>query len=68
MLYGAGAALTLDEFALWLNLEDMYWARPGRESIDAIVLFGALSLIAIWGGGFFTAVARELRSRKSSRG
>jgi hypothetical protein len=45
LLYGAGAALTLDEFALWLNLEDVYWAREGRASIDAVVLFGALLLI-----------------------
>ena len=35
LLYGVGAALTLDEFALWLRLEDVYWAREGRESIDA---------------------------------
>ena len=42
LLYGVGAALTLDEFALWLRLEDVYWAREGRESIDAVVLFGAL--------------------------
>jgi hypothetical protein len=68
LLYGAGAALTLDEFALWLNLEDVYWARQGRESIDAIVLFGSLLLIAIWGGGFFRAVGREfLRLRKSTK-
>ena len=33
LLYGAGAALTLDEFALWLNLEDVYWAREGRASV-----------------------------------
>lgn len=65
LLYGAGAALTLDEFALWLNLEDVYWARQGRESIDAIILFGALLLIAIWGGGFFKVLVRELlRLRK----
>jgi hypothetical protein len=64
-LYGAGAALTLDEFALWLNLEDVYWARQGRESIDAIILFGTLLLIAIWGSGFFKAVAREMRLGKS---
>ena len=67
LLYGAGAALTLDEFALWLNLEDVYWARQGRESIDAIVLFGTLLLIAIWGGGFFRAVAKELRGQKSPK-
>jgi hypothetical protein len=58
-LYGAGAALTLDEFALWLNLEDVYWARQGRASIDAIILFGALLLIAIWGGGFLQALWHE---------
>jgi hypothetical protein len=59
LLYGAGAALTLDEFALWLNLEDVYWARQGRASLDAVVLFGSCLLIAIWGGGFFRALARE---------
>jgi hypothetical protein len=32
LLYGVGSALTLDEFALWLNLRDVYWEREGRES------------------------------------
>jgi hypothetical protein len=32
MLFGVAAALTLDEFALWLNLRDVYWEREGRES------------------------------------
>ena len=42
--YGVGAALTLDEFALWLNLEpDAYWSREGRISIDAVILFGGHS-------------------------
>jgi hypothetical protein len=59
-LYGAGAALTLDEFALWLNLEDVYWAREGRASIDAIVLFGTFLIIALYGARFFHAVANEL--------
>ncbi len=45
LLYGAAAALTLDEFALWLNLRDVYWARDGRASIDAAILFGALLVI-----------------------
>ena len=35
LLYGLGAALTLDEFALWLNLKDVYFVREGRSSIDA---------------------------------
>jgi hypothetical protein len=52
--YGIGAALTLDEFALWLNLDAMaYWSRQGRESIDAVVLFGALLAIGTWGAPLF---------------
>jgi hypothetical protein len=49
ILYGVGAALTLDEFALWLNLKDVYWSPQGRTSIDAIVLFGALLAASAWG-------------------
>ena len=48
-VYGAGSALTLDEFALWLNLKDDYWSREGRESIDAVVAFGSLLTIAATG-------------------
>src|SRR5580700_10494805 len=50
ILYGVGAALTLDEFALWLNLKDVYFVREGRSSIDAVVLFGSLLAIGGWGG------------------
>jgi hypothetical protein len=49
ILYGVGAALTLDEFALWLNLKDVYWSPQGRSSIDAIILFGALLSATTWG-------------------
>src|SRR5688572_27293349 len=49
VLYGVGAALTLDEFALWLNLKDVYWERAGRASIDAVLLFGALVSAGLWG-------------------
>ncbi len=42
LLYGAGAALTLDEFALWLNLRDVYWSHEGRESIEAALVFVAI--------------------------
>jgi hypothetical protein len=55
--YGIGAALTLDEFALWLNLDAMaYWSREGRESIDAVVLFGALLAMGTWGSPVFRRV------------
>jgi len=50
--YGAGAALALDEFALWLNLRDVYWLPAGEVSIDAVVIFAALLSIGIWGGPF----------------
>lgn len=58
--YGVGAALTLDEFALWLNLDpDAYWVRTGgRLSIDAVVLFGSLLMIGAWGAPFFQALKR----------
>jgi hypothetical protein len=49
ILYGVGAALTLDEFALWLNLKDVYWSPQGRTSIDAIILFGAFLAASAWG-------------------
>jgi hypothetical protein len=52
--YGVGAALTLDEFALWLNLEpDAYWSRAGRLNIDAIILFGSILAVGAWGAPFF---------------
>lgn len=41
-LFGAGAALTLDEFALWFDLDDVYWRESGRKSIDAILVATAL--------------------------
>ncbi|MGO9488108.1 MAG: hypothetical protein ACLQBB_03660 [Solirubrobacteraceae bacterium] len=50
--YGSGAALTLDEFALWLNLEDDYWNKQGRESVDAVLLFGSLLAMSVTGRGF----------------
>ncbi len=54
LTYGTGAALTLDEFAIWLNLNAAdYWTRQGRESIDAVVLFGALLAIGTWGAPLF---------------
>lgn len=61
ILYGVASALTLDEFALWFNLEDVYWAPQGRESIDAIILFGSLLSIAAWGAPLFAALARLRR-------
>ena len=41
--FGIGAALTLDEFALWLHLEDVYWSEQGRQSIDAVIVFAVVT-------------------------
>ena len=43
-LFGAGAALALDEFALWLHVEDVYWSEEGRKSIDAVMIAVVIGL------------------------
>ena len=35
--YGAGLALIVDEFALLLDLQDVYWAKQGRQSVDLAI-------------------------------
>ncbi len=66
--YGVAAALTLDEFALWLNLQDVYWTGPGRESVDAVVIFAALLSVGIWGGPFLRELmAHAFRRRKPAQ-
>jgi hypothetical protein len=66
--YGVGAALTLDEFALWLNLEpDAYWSSAGRLSIDAVILFGSILAVGAWGAPFFRALQRLWAKRVISR-
>jgi len=58
LCYGAGAAITLDEFSLWLNLDaNAYWSHEGRKSIDAVVLFGAVLAISTWGAPLFRRLA-----------
>lgn len=59
ILYGVGAALTLDEFALWLNLANVYWSPEGRESIDAVILFGAALAAGSWGAPLFSVLRRK---------
>jgi hypothetical protein len=66
--FGVGAALTLDEFALWLNLSDVYWERQGRESIDAVLIFAGLLSVGTWGWPFFSGVSHLLRGHKLTSG
>jgi hypothetical protein len=52
--FGIGAGLTIDEFALWVYLDDVYWAKEGRSSIDATVIAAAAMLLALLGFTPFT--------------
>ena len=62
--FGVGAGLTIDEFALWVYLDDVYWAEEGRSSIDATVIAAAGMFLVLLGfspfsfeTGSFEAVA-----------
>lgn len=48
--FGVGAGLTIDEFALWVYLDDVYWAEEGRSSIDATVIAAAAMGLVLVGG------------------
>lgn len=60
VLFGIGAALTLDEFALWLRLKDVYWTRQGRASIDAVVIAATIASLGVLGGPFWVAVIQRI--------
>lgn len=53
--FGAGAGLTFDEYALWLHLDDVYWAEEGRRSVDAVIVAAVI-------GGLILLGARPLTS------
>ncbi|MEJ2886611.1 hypothetical protein [Actinomycetospora aeridis] len=57
--FGAGAALTLDEFALWLHLSDVYWEREGRVSVDAVLIVGALMALLVVGANPFDGTTND---------
>lgn len=60
ILFGVGAALTLDEFALWLHLKDVYWSKQGRRSIDAVIVAGTLGGLYLLSFNFWHDVGRAL--------
>jgi hypothetical protein len=67
--FGVGAGLTIDEFALWVYLDDVYWAEEGRSSIDATVIAAAGMGLVLLGftpftieSGSFGAVAGSIVS------
>src|SRR5215212_4496696 len=66
IFFGIGTGLTLDEFALWLDLKDVYWEKQGRKSIDAVIIAAAVSgllLISLRGWiDVTTRVADEIQA------
>jgi hypothetical protein len=59
VLFGIGCGLTLDEFALWLHLEDVYWAREGRSSVDAVIVATIVGGMLVAGFAPFDADQQE---------
>ncbi|MEV0490244.1 hypothetical protein [Streptomyces atratus] len=60
VIFGMGAGLVLDEFALILHLDDVYWSEQGRQSVEVVVLTAALVLLLL--GGFSPLGVNELTS------
>jgi hypothetical protein len=60
-VYGAANALIVDEAALLLDLEDVYWAKQGRTSVDLAVGLIATGGLAVTGMPLWPTLVRELR-------
>jgi hypothetical protein len=58
--YGAALALVVDELALLLDLQDVYWAKQGRTSVDVAVAIIGAGGAAVAGLEFWPAAARAL--------
>jgi hypothetical protein len=62
ILFGIGTGLTLDEFALWLNLKDVYWSQQGRRSIDAVIIAATVTGMVLVGFTAWVDVAATVES------
>ncbi len=61
LIFGIGAALVLDEYALWLNLQDVYWLPAGRSSIDIAILVAAVLGLYYAADRFWKQVVTEVQ-------
>lgn len=59
VMFGIGAALALDEFALWVYMDDVYWKEEGRTSIDAVIVAASICLLLLVGLSPFGAADVE---------
>ncbi len=60
ILFGVGTGLALDEFALWLDLKDVYWSDQGRKSIDAVIVAATITGMVLVGYTAWVDVASEV--------
>jgi hypothetical protein len=58
--FGVGAALVLDEYALWLNLRDVYWTEEGRVSVDIALCTIAVAAVYFTARAFWRRLGHEL--------
>ena len=73
VFFAIGMGLTLDEFALWVDLKDVYWEKEGRKSVDAMIIAGCIA--GMFAGRILVVAAagrrrrwRSLRDRRCGRG
>ena len=60
IFFGIGMGLALDEFALWLDLKDVYWSQEGRKSIDAVIIAATFTGMILVGFSAWVDVATEV--------
>jgi hypothetical protein len=63
IMYGVGSALALDEFALWLELRDVYWAKDGHKSVDAVGIAAGVFVGGFAMAEFGGAIIRDIHHR-----
>ncbi|WP_328325765.1 MULTISPECIES: hypothetical protein [unclassified Streptomyces] len=63
VVFGAGAGLVLDEFALLLHLDDVYWSEQGRKSVEIVVLTAAMVGLIL--GGFLPFGVNQVSSQEA---
>ncbi|MFD5146474.1 hypothetical protein [Streptomyces sp. NPDC058401] len=67
VIFGLGAGLVLDEFALILHLDDVYWSEQGRKSVEIVVLTAAIVALVL--GGFLPFGVNDLtQDERHNRG
>jgi len=62
VFFGIGMGLALDEFALWLDLKDVYWSEQGRKSIDAVIIAATITGMVLVGFTAWVDVAEKVEA------